>query len=184
MLDVRDGKAVDNCFAAIELDQGPATHAVANAGIVAIGSILDITDEQWHQVIDVTLHGVMYFCRAAKRHMVPAKRGSIVNLASIAGLASKPKRLAYTASKAAVVNMTVLPRSISARTEFVSMRSHPGSPKHRSSETNPMMCSRRAPRPCHWAAWGNPKTLPRWCCSCCRIWPAMSPATRWWQTEG
>lgn len=105
-LDVRDSKAVDACFADIKRDHGLVTHAVANAGMASGAHILEITDEQWHQVMDVNLHGVMYFCRAAARHLAEAKRGSIVTMASIAGLMVKENRVAYTSSKAAVINMT------------------------------------------------------------------------------
>ena len=106
VLDVRDSKAVDACFAAIQRDHGPVAHAVANAGIVIPGSILEASDEQWHRVMDVNLHGVFYFCRAAARQLTEARRGSIVMMASLAGFRGKEARISYTASKAAVVNMT------------------------------------------------------------------------------
>lgn len=106
VVDVRDSKAVDSCFADIRRDHGPVTHAVANAGIVIPAHVLEITDEQWHQVLDVNLHGLMYFCRAAARHLAPAKRGAIVTMGSLAGLRAKESRIAYTASKAAVINLT------------------------------------------------------------------------------
>jgi len=106
LVDVRDSKAVDGCFADIRRDHGLVTHAVANAGIVIGAHILEITDEQWHQVLNVNLHGVMYFCRAAARQLAEAKRGSIVTMGSLASLRAKANRISYTASKAAVVNFT------------------------------------------------------------------------------
>lgn len=106
LLDVRDSRAVDACFAAIQGEHGAVTHAVANAGLAAGAHILEITDEQWHQVMDVNLHGVLYFCRAAARQLAPARQGAIVTMASIAGLMVKENRVAYTSSKAAVINMT------------------------------------------------------------------------------
>jgi 3-oxoacyl-[acyl-carrier protein] reductase len=106
VVDVSDSKAVDACFADIKRDHGPVTHAVANAGIVIPAHILEITDEQWHQVMNVNLHGAMYFCRAAARHLAEAKRGSMVLMASLAGLRAKESRVSYASSKAAVVNMT------------------------------------------------------------------------------
>lgn len=105
-VDVRDAKAVDACLAAIRRDHGRVDHAVANAGIVNGAHILDVTDAQWHQIIDVNLHGVFYFCRAAARHLAEARRGAIVTLGSLAALRAKESRVAYTASKAAVINMT------------------------------------------------------------------------------
>ena len=107
VLDVRDSKAIDACFDAIRHDHGSITHAVANAGIVIGAHVLEITDEQWHRVMGVNLHGVMYFCRAAARHLTESKRGgAIVNIASIAGLMVKESRIAYCSSKAAVINLT------------------------------------------------------------------------------
>lgn len=106
VVDVRDSKAIDACFADIRRDHGPVTHAVANAGIVIPAHVLEITDEQWHQVMDVNLHGVMYFCRAAARQLAEAKRGAIVTMGSLAGLRAKESRISYAASKAAVINLT------------------------------------------------------------------------------
>jgi 3-oxoacyl-[acyl-carrier protein] reductase len=75
---------MDDCFVRMRKAHGPATHAVAAAGIVGPGHMLEISDELWHQVIDVNLHGVMYFCRAAARQLADAKRGSMVTITSIA----------------------------------------------------------------------------------------------------
>jgi 3-oxoacyl-[acyl-carrier protein] reductase len=105
-LDVRDSKAVDACFDAIRTNHGPVTHAVANAGVTGAGHVLELSDAQWHQVIDVNLNGVFYFCRAAARQLAERKSGAIVATASIAGLSAKEARAAYASSKAAVVNMT------------------------------------------------------------------------------
>jgi 3-oxoacyl-[acyl-carrier protein] reductase len=105
-LDVRDASSVEACFETIRADHGAITHAVANAGIGAATRLLDMTDAQWHAVMDVNLHGTMYFCRAAARQLVERHQGAIVTVGSIAGLLVKPDRVAYTASKAAVIHMT------------------------------------------------------------------------------
>lgn len=106
VVDARDSKAVDACFADIKRDHGLVTHAVANAGRAIAGHVLETTDEQWHGLMDINLHGVMYFCRAAARHLAERRGGAIVNMASIAGLLAKENRIAYSASKAAVINLT------------------------------------------------------------------------------
>lgn len=105
-VDVRSSSAIDACFDSIRSEHGLVTHAVASAGIVGPAHVLDITDEQWQSVLDVNLSGVMYLCRAAARHLSEGRRGAIVNIASIAGLSGKHSRIAYTSSKAAVVNLT------------------------------------------------------------------------------
>jgi NAD(P)-dependent dehydrogenase (short-subunit alcohol dehydrogenase family) len=106
LLDVRDAAAVQACFDAIRRDHGSITHAVANAGVGAATPLLDMTDAQWHAVMDVNLHGTMYFCRAAARQLAERRQGAIVTVGSIAGLLVKPDRVAYTTSKAAVIHMT------------------------------------------------------------------------------
>lgn len=105
-VDVRNSQALDACFQEILASHGPATHAVAAAGIGGHANALTVTDEEWHRVIDVNLHGVMYFCRAAARQLIHSKRGSIVTIASIAGFSAKEDRASYASSKAAVVNFT------------------------------------------------------------------------------
>ena len=56
-LDVRDASAVQACFDAMRRDHGTITHAVANAGIGAATPLFEMTDAQWHAVMDVNLHG-------------------------------------------------------------------------------------------------------------------------------
>jgi 3-oxoacyl-[acyl-carrier protein] reductase len=105
-VDVSDSKAVDECFARIRQEHGLVTHAVASAGIVGRGNVLNISDEEWRRVLGVNLDGVLYFSRAAGRHLTERRAGALVNIASIAGLLAKESRLAYSASKAGVVNLT------------------------------------------------------------------------------
>lgn len=106
LLDVRNSTAVEACMDQIRNDHGPITHGVANAGRTLSGHILDITDEQWHEVMNVNLHGALYFCRAAARQLAGRKRGALVTMASIAGLMAKENRVGYATSKAAVISMT------------------------------------------------------------------------------
>lgn len=64
----------------------------------------DLNNEDWHFVLDVNLHGVMYCMRAQLQNMNP--RGSVVNAASICGVIGFPKNAAYTASKHAVIGLS------------------------------------------------------------------------------
>ncbi len=105
-VDVRSSREIDAAFDRIRTEHGLVTHAVASAGIVGGAHVLEITDAQWQSVLDVNLSGVMFLCRAAARHLSEGRRGAIVNIASIAGLSGKHSRIAYTSSKAAVVNLT------------------------------------------------------------------------------
>jgi NAD(P)-dependent dehydrogenase (short-subunit alcohol dehydrogenase family) len=106
VVDVADADAVDSCFAKISKEHGLVTHAVANAGISNPHSMLDLTNDNWHSVINVNLNGTFYFCRAAARQMVHNKRGAIVSTASIGGLFARERYSAYGASKGAIVQLT------------------------------------------------------------------------------
>ena len=79
---------------------------VNNAGIGDCHKpTLKMEDDFWDRIQDVDLKGVMRCCRAALRHMVPANRGSIVNIASIGGVYCCAGA-AYSAAKAGVLSLT------------------------------------------------------------------------------
>lgn len=67
--------------------------------------VIKMEDDFWDNIMDVDLKGVMRCCRAALRHMVPANRGSIVNIASIGGV-YHCAGAAYSAAKAGVLSLT------------------------------------------------------------------------------
>ena len=79
---------------------------VNSAGIIPRGNALDLTDEQWLDVLSVNVSGTFWMCRAAIRAMRETGGGSIVNVASDWGLVGGKGHVAYCASKGAVVNMT------------------------------------------------------------------------------
>jgi 3-oxoacyl-[acyl-carrier protein] reductase len=65
-----------------------------------------LTDEIWERTLDVNLRGTFYCCRAAIPHMVRQGKGSIVNIASIAGVTGAGSSIAYCASKAGILSVT------------------------------------------------------------------------------
>jgi meso-butanediol dehydrogenase/(S,S)-butanediol dehydrogenase/diacetyl reductase len=77
-----------------------------NAGIGAYGQAPDLDPETWHNVIAVDLHAIFYGCRAAIPHLRASGGGTIVNTASISGIAGDYGLSAYNAAKGAVVNLT------------------------------------------------------------------------------
>lgn len=105
-VDVSDNQAVNDTFEQIRRDHGLVTHAVANAGIVWRGNILDMPEDAWNRVMDINVNGVLHTCRAAARQMAENGGGAILTMASVGGILSKPERAAYTTSKAAIVQMT------------------------------------------------------------------------------
>lgn len=82
------------------------THAVANAGLGAGGTIDQLTLAEWRRVMSVNLDGVFLTLRSALQAMKQnGKGGSIVVTASVSGLKAEPGIAAYAASKAAVIQL-------------------------------------------------------------------------------
>ncbi len=77
-----------------------------NAGLGGYAKIVDMTDEQWHLVLDVTLNGCFRCTRAALKHMMPRGRGAIVNNASVLGWRAQEGQSHYAAAKAGVMALT------------------------------------------------------------------------------
>jgi NAD(P)-dependent dehydrogenase (short-subunit alcohol dehydrogenase family) len=105
--DVSDAASVQAAFALASDELGVARIVVNNAGTVARGASLDVSDADWQAVVDVNLSGVFRVAQAAARALVRAGGpGSIINIASILGLRVRPQVASYAASKAAVVQLT------------------------------------------------------------------------------
>jgi 3-oxoacyl-[acyl-carrier protein] reductase len=80
---------------------------VNNAGVAVDNYILGVTQPRWQQVMDVNLSGAFYVLQAAARHMRRDGGGSIVNVISWAGLRGNIGQIAYSASKAGLVGVTI-----------------------------------------------------------------------------
>jgi 3-oxoacyl-[acyl-carrier protein] reductase len=79
---------------------------VNNAGLGGTVNLMEMTDEQWGAVLDVTLNGTFRCVRAALRHMVPRRSGVIVNNASVLGWRAQEGQAHYAAAKAGVMALT------------------------------------------------------------------------------
>jgi NAD(P)-dependent dehydrogenase (short-subunit alcohol dehydrogenase family) len=80
---------------------------VNNAGIGAIGTVADNSDEQWHQVFDINVVGMVRVTRAALPHLRASAHAAIVNTCSIVAVAGLPQRALYSATKGAVLSLTL-----------------------------------------------------------------------------
>lgn len=106
-LDVTDSASVSAAFDSAEQTFGLVTVVVNNAGITIPKLLLDLSDDDWLQVIDTNLNGVMYVAReAGKRMAAQGQGGSIVNISSILSERVQHALTNYAASKAAVVQFT------------------------------------------------------------------------------
>jgi 3-oxoacyl-[acyl-carrier protein] reductase len=104
--DVTSEDDVQRLFERAESEVGPLDVLVNNAGLGLTTNLTDMTDEQWHTVLDVTLTGTMRCTREALRRMIPRGHGAIVNNASIIGWRAQAGQSAYAAAKAGVMAMT------------------------------------------------------------------------------
>ncbi|MDT8327193.1 MAG: 3-oxoacyl-[acyl-carrier-protein] reductase [Roseovarius sp.] len=79
---------------------------VNNAGITRDQLFMRMSDEDWHDVIDVNLTAAMRLCRGAVRPMMKSRWGRIINIGSIVGSTGNPGQVNYSAAKAGLVGLT------------------------------------------------------------------------------
>jgi NAD(P)-dependent dehydrogenase (short-subunit alcohol dehydrogenase family) len=101
--DVADRPSVESAFAEVDRFLGGVDVLVANAGISIRHRFLDITPEEWRQVMAVNLDGVFHAAQAAARRMVADRGGAILMTASTNGVVGHPFYADYNASKAGVI---------------------------------------------------------------------------------
>jgi len=106
LADVTDAADVDRAFTEVEERWGGIDVVINNAGISIRHDFLDITLEEWHQVVDVVLHGVFYVAQRGARGMVARGGGAIVNMGSTNALAGYHHYADYNAGKAGVLSLT------------------------------------------------------------------------------
>jgi 3-oxoacyl-[acyl-carrier protein] reductase len=104
--DVTDQAQVEALFAAVVERHGRLDVVVNNAGLGGTAALVEMTDEQWHKVVDVTLNGTFRCTRAALRVLCPQGSGVIVNNASVLGWRAQAGQAHYAAAKAGVMALT------------------------------------------------------------------------------
>ena len=106
---------INNAGIAPPFDQAKVDRAMANAALRLEGRIDEmpphavlsrLSDADWDRMIKVHLYGTFHGCRAALRHMEPARRGVIVNVASVLGLWPSSGAPDYSTAKAAIIALT------------------------------------------------------------------------------
>jgi 3-oxoacyl-[acyl-carrier protein] reductase len=106
-VDVTDLKAIERATAEAMAELGRIDILVNNAGIAGpTMPVVEYPVAEWKRVIDIDLNGPFVCCRAVVPHMVKAKYGRIVNIASIAGKEGNPNAAAYAAAKGGVIAFT------------------------------------------------------------------------------
>ncbi|MDD3199107.1 MAG: 3-oxoacyl-ACP reductase FabG [Eubacteriales bacterium] len=105
-LDITDKDACQNLVNDFYKKHGAPDILVNNAGITQDSLLFSMREEQWSQVIDTNLNGLFNITQTVVFHMMRAKKGRIINLASISGISGIKGQCNYSATKAAVIGFT------------------------------------------------------------------------------
>lgn len=106
VFDVTDAAAARTAVASIEAEIGPIETLINNAGIQRRGPLEDYPEATWRELMSANVDSVFYVGQAVARHMIPRKRGTIVNVASVQSELARTNIAPYTASKGAVKMLT------------------------------------------------------------------------------
>jgi 3-oxoacyl-[acyl-carrier protein] reductase len=149
--DVTDQGDVDALMAGAVRQFGRIDVLINNAGLGGTSSVLEMTDDQWLRVLDVTLTGTFRCTRAALRQMVAQGHGgAVVNNASVLGWRAQPGQAHYAAAKAGVMALTrcaaldVAEHGIRVNAVAPSLAIHPFLAKVTSEELLTELASREA----------------------------------------
>ena len=115
-LNVTDGAAVEALIDAVASEFGPISILVNNAGITRDQLLMRMKDEDWNAIIDTNLTSVYRTSKAVMRGMMKARKGRIINIASVIGLTGNPGQANYAAAKAGIIAFSKsLAREIGSR---------------------------------------------------------------------
>jgi 3-oxoacyl-[acyl-carrier protein] reductase len=116
VLNVADASAVEACFKAVEGAEGTPSILVNNAGVTRDGLLMRMSAEDWQTVVDTDLTAVYRTCKAVMRGMMKARRGRIVNIASVIGVMGNAGQTNYAAAKAGMIGFSKsLAREVGSR---------------------------------------------------------------------
>ncbi len=105
-VDVSQRQSIEQLLAAAVEQRGKVDFLINGAGVNSASSYFDVTDEDWDRVIQSNLTAVHWGCQIFGRHMAENGGGSIINIASVTSHLPLSRVFAYSASKAAVENLT------------------------------------------------------------------------------
>jgi NAD(P)-dependent dehydrogenase (short-subunit alcohol dehydrogenase family) len=106
--DVTDRTDLDRAIQVVEGELGALSVAINCAGIANASAAESMSGAQWQRMLDVNLSGVFYSCQAEANVMLPRRKGSIVNIASMSGVIVNRgiQQAHYNSSKAAVIHLS------------------------------------------------------------------------------
>jgi 2,3-dihydro-2,3-dihydroxybenzoate dehydrogenase len=105
-IDVRNRGQVDAVIESIEADIGPIEVLANCAGILRTDPVIDLSDDDWVDVLSVNLNGVLFCSRAVARKMITRRSGAIVTIGSNASAVARMNMAAYSSAKAGAAALT------------------------------------------------------------------------------
>jgi 3-oxoacyl-[acyl-carrier protein] reductase len=106
VLDVADGAQVDALIEAIGKEFGAIGILVNNAGITRDNLLMRMKDEDWQAILDTNLSSVFRSSKAVMRGMMKARKGRIINIASVIGVTGNAGQANYAAAKAGIIGFS------------------------------------------------------------------------------
>jgi gluconate 5-dehydrogenase len=106
VFDVTDPAAARTAVDRVVAKTGPIDILVNNAGIQRRAPLEDFPEETWREVLAINLDSVFYVSKAVVQHMIPRRRGAIINICSVMSELARPTVVPYTASKGGVKMLT------------------------------------------------------------------------------
>jgi len=103
VLDVTDSEAVNGLVASLSKDFGPISILVNNSGITRTQLLIRMKEEDWQVILDTDLSSVFRTSKVVLRGMMKARKGRIINIASVVGLTGNPGQTNYAAAKAGII---------------------------------------------------------------------------------
>lgn len=116
VLNVADAQSVDAALKDVEAREGSPTILVNNAGITRDNLLLRMKNEEWDELISTNLSSVFRLCKGVIRGMMKARRGRIINIASVVGVMGNAGQTNYAAAKAGIIGFSKsLAREVGSR---------------------------------------------------------------------
>jgi 3-oxoacyl-[acyl-carrier protein] reductase len=116
VLNIADGESVEAALKDIQANEGAPTILVNNAGITRDNLLMRMKPDEWDDVIATNLTGVYRLCKGCLRGMMKAKKGRIINIASVIGIMGNAGQSNYAAAKAGIIGFSKsLAREIGSR---------------------------------------------------------------------
>ena len=103
MLNVTDGPSIEILIEGVAKEFGPVSILVNNAGITRDNLLMRMKDEDWNAILDTNLTSVYRTSKAVIRAMMKARRGRIINIASVVGVTGNAGQANYAAAKAGII---------------------------------------------------------------------------------